>query len=266
MPSADEPPLKNFAWKYLASLVLNDQNYHSVKSAKIAVDIMLGKSYNPIIPLLPNLISEKSPVFFDVGANMGQFSVRLSRLFATGHIHSFEPVQKNFDGLNRLMAWFGLENVTLHRVALCDFVGVERVHIPIIKKRFRDGALAVLEKSKHSFKNVDYAIEEVRTNTIDSFAAALALDRLDFLKIDTEGAEARVIRGGCKTIQSCLPMIYIEAPWDATYLGTLYDLDFVAFHVGPNILYKPSTGPQRANTLLVHRSKLDVLSPYLSKS
>ena len=55
-------------------------------------------------------------------------------------------------------------------------------------------ALKIASKVYHD--DVRYDAEMVRTNTIDTFTKALELNRVDFIKVDTEGAESRVISGG----------------------------------------------------------------------
>jgi hypothetical protein len=50
----------------------------------------------------------------------------------------------------------------------------------------------------------------VRTDTLDRFCAANAIDRLDFVKADVEGAELRVLQGGADTIERFRPKLLLE--------------------------------------------------------
>jgi hypothetical protein len=52
--------------------------------------------------------------------------------------------------------------------------------------------------------------EVIELTTLDDFAAREQLDRLDAIKIDVEGAELEVIRGGTATIQQFRPVILLE--------------------------------------------------------
>jgi hypothetical protein len=68
--------------------------------------------------------------------------------------------------------------------------------------------------------------EWVQSLTIDD----LQLDRVDFIKIDVEGFETRVLKGGLQTIQKLLPVIYFEelnapmkTPEDGVYLSPGYE-------------------------------------------
>jgi hypothetical protein len=66
----------------------------------------------------------------------------------------------------------------------------------------------------------------VQSLTIDD----LQLDRLDFIKIDVEGFEARVLAGGAETIRKLLPVIYYEelqapmqTPADGVHLSPAFE-------------------------------------------
>ncbi len=68
--------------------------------------------------------------------------------------------------------------------------------------------------------------EWVQSLTIDD----LQLDRLDFIKIDVEGFEARALKGGAETIQKLLPIIYFEelhapmtTPADGVHLSPSFE-------------------------------------------
>jgi hypothetical protein len=140
---------------------------------------------------------------------------------------------------------------------MCETVGVEPMHIPIIRGGYQDGASAVLEGSKKNFYHIrNYVdgviVEDVTTNTIDSFVTAKKLGRVDFIKVDTEGAEERIIHGGFDTINRFLPSLYIETPFDVPWLKALYDIGYDAFYNDGYKLYKPSKGEWQSNTLLIH--------------
>ena len=68
--------------------------------------------------------------------------------------------------------------------------------------------------------------EWVQSLTIDD----LQLDRLDFIKIDVEGFDARALKGGAETIQKLLPIIYFEelhapmtTPADGVHLSPSFE-------------------------------------------
>jgi FkbM family methyltransferase len=247
------------ALKVASKAVLrNDRVLLYLKSIKLAVEASLLRSisvYDSLIPLLPEIIGRKDPVILDVGANMGQFAFRVARQFPEGHIYSFEPLHENAVGLQRGRRWLRLSNISIHEEAVCDAVGTEVINVPILKGGFRDGALAVLEGSKTAYENVSYHAELVRTNTIDALTNILGLTRIDFIKVDTEGAESRVINGGSVTIERLLPTLYLETPFDQPWLSRLYQNGYQPFYNDGEHLFVPSAGMRQTDVLLVHRSR-----------
>jgi FkbM family methyltransferase len=251
----------NGSLKLVAKLLLrNDDLVLLLKAVKIALDVKLDKAYDATIPLFATAIKSTNPVILDVGANMGQFASRLSGQFPGGRIYCFEPVHHNVVGLSRIKRWLNLENISIHEEALCDMIGIEPIHIPVFDGAYQDGALAVLERSKKSYDNVRYHVETVRTNTIDAFATACEISRLDLIKVDTEGAEERVVQGGMRTINELLPILYLETPFDEPWLSSLYDNGYRPFYNDGVKLYTPSAEDRQVNVLLVHHSKLDQIS------
>ena len=238
-------------------LLRNEHVVLLMKAAKIATDVQLTRTYDRIIPFFPSIIGTPAPVILDVGANMGQFAARVSRQFPAGQIYCFEPLRGNAVGLHRVKRWLRLENLTVHEEALCEHIGVEAIHVPVFNGTYRDGALAVLEDSKRFYDNVSYHVETVRTNTVDAFVAAHGIDRLDLVKIDTEGAEDRVVKGGVKTIGQFLPALYLETPLHRPWLFSLYDIGYRPFYNDGKRLYAPREGEQQTNVLLIHQSKVN---------
>ncbi len=236
-------------------LLRNDNLVWFLKSAKIAFDLYLDRPYDPIFRMLPEAIGRPDPIIVDVGANMGQFASRIARQFPGGRIYSFEPIRTSARGLRRVLGWLKLDNVQVFNEAMCDKVGVEAMHVPVFST-YADGALAVLEGSKRSHSNVTYNVEQVFTNTIDAFVSAHEIARLDFLKVDTEGAEERVVRGGMDTITRALPMLYLEALPGSPWLRGLYDLGYHPFYTNGKSLHMPRPGEQRNDVPLVHQSQI----------
>ncbi|WP_336489360.1 FkbM family methyltransferase [Methylobacterium nigriterrae] len=247
------------ALKIASKMILRDDRILlHVKSIKLAVEASLLRSicvYDRIIPLLPKIIGKKDPTLLDVGANMGQFALRVARQFPDGRIYSFEPLHESAMGLRRAKRWLRLGNISVHEEALCDAVGTEIIHVPVMNGGFRDGALAVLEGSKTVYDNVSYQAEAVKTNTIDAFTMALGLDRIDFIKVDTEGAESRVISGGLATIDRLLPTLYLETPLERPWLTGLYERGYQPFYNDGEKLFAPRAGMRQTDVLLVHSSK-----------
>lgn len=135
-------------------------------------------------------------VVVDVGANIGTHTVEFARL--AGVVVAFEPQRIAFQTLCANLALNHITNVVTFQAAM----GKEnwRITCPT-----RD------QNAKNNFGGVPLAGvtegEAVELIKLDR----LAFGRCDFLKIDVEGMEADVLRGGYETILTHRPIIYIEA-------------------------------------------------------
>jgi FkbM family methyltransferase len=139
-------------------------------------------------------------VIFDVGANVGETVCWLRRAFPHAHIVAFEPVKATFRELERRVGH--LPNVTLLNVALGEQPKVEVMHLQ--RYSGHNSLNPALNQPSPTGQS-----EEVQVETAQNIAKKLALPRIDFFKIDTEGYELPVLTGAT----DCLPttaFIYAE--------------------------------------------------------
>jgi FkbM family methyltransferase len=129
----------------------------------------------------------------DVGANFGPYTYALARLGST--VHAFEP---NPDCADALRAW-PAANVLVHEVALSDTEGDATLTIPLPNgtEQSTQGSIE---------KGATGRTVKVESRTLDHYDFA----RLDFMKVDVEGHELAVIRGGRETLRRCRPIILVE--------------------------------------------------------
>jgi len=136
-------------------------------------------------------------VLFDVGANFGYYALMLAAaLRRECEVHAFEPTDATFERLRQHIALNRMEGtVHAHRLALSDAPGTASMH-------GRDG------NSGAAF--VEPGVGAVQVSTLDAFVAERGLRRLDFMKIDVEGFEERVLRGGERVLRELRPSILLE--------------------------------------------------------
>ncbi len=128
-------------------------------------------------------------VVFDVGANAGLFTVIAARqVGANGRVYAFEPGQRELELLHHNVSINNLTNITIIPYAISDRNGTAQFAVA------SDGALSSLGKTNHPEQKI-IGWETVQTITLDSFAKDQGIARVDFLKIDVEGAERSVVRG-----------------------------------------------------------------------
>lgn len=120
----------------------------------------------------------------DVGANLGLYTVLLSRLVGTsGRVIAFEPDPHHFALLLKNCALNACANVEAHNLAL----GSDKKRLLLHKEILNSGNNFLGAGSRHSRSEL-----EVDVVSIDGFLPAL---RPDLVKIDVQGWEVEVLRG-----------------------------------------------------------------------
>ena len=146
------------------------------------------------------LAGEDAPVLLDIGANIGIFSLLYSRI-PGALVFSFEPVSETCACLSDNIARNGIGCVETIRKGLSDTETT--LHIGP-----KDETPKATRFSVH-VKN-DGRGEDAAFTTLDLFVARRGLNRLSFLKIDAQGHEMAVLRGGMKSLKRFLPIIEVE--------------------------------------------------------
>ena len=163
-------------------------------------------------------------VVMDVGAHVGFFTLRAAKMVGEeGLVVAVEPEPHNFSLLVKNIRLNGLGNVVAVRCALSDREGIAELHIC--------GSYSVCHTMRPELFDHDYVgTLEVPTTTMDSLVRGLGLDRLDFIKMDVEGAELLVLRGGLETLRRFGPELAIAAYHDdelrAEVAGLLGELGY----------------------------------------
>ena len=122
-------------------------------------------------------------VVLDVGANAGSFAVTIGRTRPGATVHAFEPVPRTFDILKANLARNGVANVRAHNSAVGNTAG------------------AVVMTGAVTGSAVNYVLVgggqgvTVPCAVLDQFLADHGIDTVDFLKIDVEGYEPKVLQG-----------------------------------------------------------------------
>jgi FkbM family methyltransferase len=159
----------------------------------------LRDDFEPDLAVLDKFLSPGS-VMLDVGANLGLFTLAASRLVgASGRVAAFEPTQSTFSILEKNLLLNGITNVMPLRIALSDHAGKARLYH---EADFSRNSLVADAAGQES--------EEVVTRTLDEVLPELKVGRVDFIKIDVEGADELVCRGAMQTLRTHCPAVLFE--------------------------------------------------------
>ena len=153
--------------------------------------------------LLLEFLLNKDYVFFDIGANKGEYAYYAEKLINPKNIYLFEPEKK----LNKqLKAIFN--NCKVFDVALSDSSGTHQFKIPVING-VADNCLSSLEVGNIEDNETEAIVYDVKTDTLDNFVDQNKTAP-NLIKIDVEGHELSVLKGAEHTILKHHPTLIIE--------------------------------------------------------
>lgn len=147
-------------------------------------------------------VVQDGDIILDIGANLGWYSIQLSKRFNNAVIHAFEPIYQTFSVLEKNIKLNNLINVILHNVALGNIEGEADFFY------FTGGSAVASRENLLDHRKARKV--GCKITTLDSIVSHLDLQKIDFLKCDVEGSELDVIKGGFQSIGKFLPIIYIE--------------------------------------------------------
>lgn len=159
-----------------------------------------GVPYEPEASYFILNVLEKGDCFIDIGAHIGYFSLLAASLVGPeGKVLSFEPEHSNYNHLKENIGLNGFNNIQIFKLAL----GSEDEEKQFFINLDNDGGHALWNVGTHPFntKSRDNLVtRNIRVATLDHLLENEQLTILKFIKIDTEGAEHDILRGGINTI------------------------------------------------------------------
>jgi FkbM family methyltransferase len=230
--------------------------------AGAAAPFILRERYEPEVGFLEKAL-RPGDVFVDGGANLGIYTVLASNLVGpSGKVLSFEPGAVTFERLQQSIDANPVQNVHAHMAALSDKVGEAPLYHS--QDHFVSYSLATDETAADS--------EMVQTLTIDEALAQDGLERLDFLKLDVEGAEELALRGAQKSIESWHPLVMFEsevvpgAPGDEGHEPDgawrfLEERGYTLGIVGADGRLAPAEQPRLGNNIAVPPDRAQLFEP-----
>jgi FkbM family methyltransferase len=205
--------------------------------------------HRALAPTIARLVPPAA-VVFDVGAHAGQFTKLFARAASTGQVYAFEPGSYARSILRAVVWVHRLANVSVVPMALGAAGGLGSLSVPVKKSGSYGFGLSHLGRPENRWPAV--AKELVALTTIDAVTAALALDRVDFIKADIEGWELSLLRGAEKTLRRFHPALLIELSGEhlaraGDRLGDAFaflaGIGYAAFELAPGGGLVPAAAP-----------------------
>jgi FkbM family methyltransferase len=154
------------------------------------------KDADMILRLIP-----KNGTIFDIGANMGWYSLLIAKLNKNLKIHAFEPIPQTYNYLSKNVKENKLDNIELHNF------GLSNENKELIFYTYPEGSGNASTANLSERNNVNEIKCLVRK--LDDFVMEKNLN-VDFIKCDVEGAELLAFLGAEKTLLKNKPIIFTE--------------------------------------------------------
>ena len=210
--------------------------------------------------MIENLIcfgSEKKN-FFDIGANIGWYSIMVAKSNRNVLVHSFEPIPKTYQSLVKNVDLNSLPNISTHNFGFSDKSGEFDFYY------YPEGS------GNASSANVtgrsDTEVVKCKVKTLDEYVNE-SNEQIDFIKCDVEGAELLVFKGGIDAIINSKPIVFSEIlrKWSEKFnynpneiFELFHKLGYLSFTVNGVFLerfYKMDESTQETNFFFLHLKK-----------
>jgi FkbM family methyltransferase len=188
-------------------------NYSIIPNSSLDAHILKDGVYSDWIASQNLLSFEKNSVFFDIGANVGFLSLIFANRYApTGHVYCYEADPFIFNDLKRNISLNpNIKNIHIQNIAIQGDHLKLTAHLNIRRAVDDDdnenrGLSSLCNISLHKIDSI-----KVQCSTIDKEVTKMKVNRLDFIKVDVEGLEYDVLKGGHQAILKLSPTILWEA-------------------------------------------------------
>lgn len=168
----------------------------------------------------------------DIGANYGLYScAMLKNLRGQGHLWCFEPTPDTASALRKTFEKNGFQDqVTLLEAGLSDHEGTATFYTsPNSELNSLTRLEGMQEENSHT----------IRLMTLDACLKSFGWNRLDFIKMDAEGEETKILKAGQEALLSLSPLVMFELKHgdgvNHALIEAFQALDFTIYRLLPGL-------------------------------
>ena len=252
--------------KVIVNIKRNNKNIkmllYPLDYAAVPVTIMSFGKYeeeelNMTLTLLGML--DDDSVIFDIGANLGWYTLNVIKDIPSRRLYSFEPIEETYYKLKENCEINEVENVNIFNFGFYN----ENKRIEFYYDVLASGASSLADlRELQSTKKVECNVKK-----IDDFVKENNIDRIDFIKCDVEGSELFVYEGGLESIKEFKPIIFSEIlrKWSAKFkynpndiIDMFREIGYECFVIQDNKLrkfFKVDEDTIETNYFFLHKDK-----------
>lgn len=154
------------------------------------------ENFKPVEEVIQN-----AKVIFDIGANIGGTALLFASMNSHARIYSFEPQPETYEKAKRNIGLNSFTNIHLFNIGMGEKNESKKLY-QVIENN------PAMNRIMPGEQNYPYTLIQIQT--LDEFCTTQRISQIDFLKIDVEGYEYFVLKGGARVIAGSHPVIYLE--------------------------------------------------------
>lgn len=215
---------------------------------------------------------QKVKVFYDIGANIGYYSLLAESENPNVNVVAFEPASGPLYYLNENVVLNGFKNIRVESLALSDSNGeITFYEIKNKKYSYLQHNLAGESNAGSNTINRNFVPVQVKTTTLNNYVTNKGEKQIDLIKMDTEGTEHFILKEAGSVLEHMKPIVICETLFntiekDLQEIFTKYGYSF--YNHTPDGLKKVNTIMREKddgvrNCFFVHPSKLDLIAEFV---
>ena len=165
--------------------------------------------------------------FLDVGSNKGQFTLAIQSLKFKKNIYAFDPLVSSSISFNFLTKNY--KNIEFYKYAISDLCKIEKINIP--NNEDSSSLLEITNYQKNFFGTSNFfTYQKINVITLNQWFKNNNIKHFNngFLKIDVQGLEINVLRGG-EDLLDKFKYIYIELSFKEFYKSQILGWEIINF-------------------------------------
>lgn len=160
----------------------------------VAAGLQLG--HIDSLELLELAKPDQPQIIYDIGANVGTWTLLAKACFPQATIHAFEPLVMHHELFE--LAMHNITNITLHKIALGSSPG--KLNMQVASFSDASSLLEIAEATQQMFGITKDREEKVTVVTLDDYVSTNGLPLPDLIKLDIQGYELKALRGAYKCL------------------------------------------------------------------
>lgn len=210
-----------------------------------------------MLPTLKTLTWPGLTTIFEIGACEGEDTVKYAKVFPQARFWVFEPLPSNFSKLQEMLSRQPGIRAKAFCLALSDRKATATFHVSSTAAK---GSSTKKAQAGHRSSSLLLPRDEkpaalqwlefsesivVQTETLDNFCANQGITQIDFIHMDVQGAELKVLSGAMRMLPR-IRAIWMEVAFEATYEGQPLEMESTRWMAdrGFRKIHQVSYGPE----------------------